>query len=174
MHKTTEVLKDITAKANDEFGYVYSASFAHSAVHRDVIIQAQDYVASATTRDILIKIPADVNPHLVYSVNCSEGARVQFYEGATITGDGTTVLTARLNRNSGKTTQTEIYHTPNISDIGTELPGGFLPGGSGGNAQGGSVALHTDAEWLLKADTNYIIRVTASSSTISTKLEWYE
>ena len=170
---------DIARSANyltkyDTLGYTFNASFAHSAVHRDVIMQAYDYAEGVTVRNYLIKVPEGVFPHLVYSVACEEAAQVQFFEGATVSADGTEIIQARLNRNSSRTIQTGTFHSPTITDDGTELPGGYVPGGNGASNPGATVALHDDAEWLLKDNTNYIVRITASNSNTAVRFEWYE
>ena len=72
---------------------------------------------------------------------------------------------------------TDIFHSPTITDDGTEITGAYIAGGSGPgkSSSGGVVALHNDAEFILKTNTNYLIRVTNDSAeVIDVKLEWYE
>lgn len=168
-------IQKIFQKSSDPFNYLFSAQFAHSAVHRDTIVQAQDYATGVSAaRDYLIVAPAGTHPHMVFDVSATANTRVQFFEGATVSANGTAITKARLNRTSETTTVTNIYQGPTVTTTGTELPGGFIAAGTGALASG-SVALHDDGEWLLKEDTNYLVRVTpAASAIMSVRFEWYE
>jgi len=150
-------------------------TYEHDAVHRDVMIVGQMYLAGVTgAQNLLIKTPATLEVHLTIGVTSSVGARVQFFEGTVVSADGTAMLASRANRKSTKTITAETFVSPTVTTAGTELAGGYTAGGSGGTASGGSF-VHKDAEWVLKAGTNYLIRVTpVASATLSVNLGWYE
>jgi hypothetical protein len=159
----------------DSFGYSYRATFAHSAVHRDIIMQAQDYVDGASSREYLINIPAGTNPHLVFTVKCNKETLIEFFEDSTASSLGTEIISARLMRSSLKNIATKIYHSPTITSDGTQLPGDFIQGTTRAGGSGGEASIHDGAEWILKTGTNYLVRLTLESSgKISFKAEWYE
>ncbi len=154
----------------------YSDSLSREP-HRDAIVQATDYAtAVATPRDYLFRTGSTKDIHLVFGVVASGAAKIELYEGATISGVGTPVPTFRMNRQTVKSTEALIFHTPTIGADGSRIQQLYNAGtGAGGNQSGGQVAAHDDAEWLLKRSTDYIIRIIPSaSSTISITMEWYE
>jgi hypothetical protein len=150
-------------------------TYSHDAVHEDIIIQAEDYATGVSTaRDYLLVTDAVLENHLVFRVSCSHACRIQVFEGATTSANGTAIRIARLNRKSSKTIATGVFVAPTVTATGDEIPGAWLAGGTGGNAQGGSFA-HTDAEWLLKDETKYLFRLTpAAAATVSIQFEFYE
>lgn len=125
--------------------------------------------------DILIVTGAQV-AHMVWDIGAGGDAEVFHYEGVTTSDNGTLALQANTNRLSVNTAVTIIYHTPTISNLGTQLPpNSYLPGGTGGNAGGGT--RDHDVEWILKKNTKYLLRVTNRSGQaqpIGTILQWYE
>jgi hypothetical protein len=111
---------------------------------------------------------------MVFVAKATAACQIQFYEGCTADAPGTEIITARLNRGSTKTTKVKIYHTPTNAVLGTELPGDYIPSAGPGGGSGGEAAVHEGAEWMLKANTNYVVELTNSSATTFVKFEWYE
>ena len=155
---------------------IVGITYPHDAVHRDVIVHASDYATTvATARNYLIVPAAGFDAHMVFSVTCNQATRIQVYEATVTTAAGTAITRARLNRNSARAINVAITVGPTITSDGTLLQDAFNGGGgSGANAFGGQV-IHDDAEWVMKAGTAYMVRVTpVSSATLGIAFEWYE
>ena len=162
---TNGIAHDSASRANLEITY------AHAAVHRDIIVGFG--VRSSGNTEILFRAPADpVEIRLLWSVVSAGAVDINFIENPTVTDDGTAVDIYRLNRKSVKATQALVFLDPTFSGGDTLLEaqagaGGFLGGSDG------SVALHQDAEFILKPSTDYIIQVLGSSD-VTFAGEWYE
>jgi hypothetical protein len=159
-------------------GNLVQMTYPHAAVHRDVIINANNRQAAGTT-DVLyfITTGSPLQLHLEYAVIGSAAVQVLFYEGPTVDAAGTAITTTRLFRPSTKTTQAVVT-------VGGTVTGGAYGvllkhqsnggGGTGSGTRGGS-AVHDDAEWVLKLNTTYCMRVIRDASgTLGVEFEWYE
>jgi hypothetical protein len=102
-------------------------------------------------------------------------ATFDFYEDPTFSADGTAVLAVNHNRFKTNVANTLFFHTPTIVTNGDLLISGLQPGGSGGNAQGGSSQSDFE-EWILSPG-DYLIRIkniAGVASNISLQLDFYE
>ena len=168
----------ILDRSKDPVGNIVQMTYPHAAVHRDTIINASHY-QDAGTGDLLFFIASGetLQMHLEYIVTAFAGARIRFYESPTVNAAGTVVPTVRLNRDTTKTTQAVITvgGTVTGSDFGTLLKDQYNGGGGTGAGTRGGSAVHDDAEWVLKLDTVYCLRITRTSSQIvGIEFEWYE
>ena len=166
----------VTAPLVDISSTLIGITYPHSASHRDLIVKAtKNFTAASGTTNFLIKSPGPLQAHLEWSVISSGDVEIYFYEEPTVTGEGTDMTSARLFRESVKTTQTITKYGASVSAKGTLLSEGYNGGSGTGNAlQGGSV-LHQDAEWLPKVDSWYLLEVIrAASVKMNVIFEWYE
>jgi hypothetical protein len=89
-------------------------------------------------------------------------AEFRLYEGTTVSANGTAAQPFNALRSSANTTESNHYHTPTVTGVGTQLlPTHFIPGGGvfgAGGAAGGPVRAGTEID--LKTSTNYLLRVT--------------
>lgn len=113
-------------------------------------------------------------------VNCASSgpAYYHLYEGATFSGPGTAKQTFNRKRTSSITAASKAYFTPTVNVPGTSIQSGqFLPGGVGvGFAYTGGTLEHK-LEWILKPNTEHLIRMTnkdGAGATMSLTLNWYE
>lgn len=123
---------------------------------------------------ILIRVPAGIEAHMLFSGAAGGDAEPQLYEGVTVTGAGTALTEFNLKRSSTKASGVTTFHTPTISG-GTLLLDSFLPGGTGGSTFGGVQT--SRSEWNLKASTDYAARIINRAGTaqpLSIQIEWYE
>ena len=111
--------------------------------------------------------------HVLISAVMEGKSEVFFYEAPTFTV-GTGVTAFNRERASATVSGVVAVHTPTVTDVGTELSHGFIPAGGkhdpGAGAQGFS-------EWILKADTKYLLRVTNRSGAaidVLSALHFYE
>ena len=86
---------------------------------------------------------------------------IELYEAPTVSANGTIQTAINLNRNSTNTSHLDIYATPTVSANGTLLRATkiFESGTAGKNS--GS-ALVKD-KWLLKTNTDYLVKITNDS-----------
>ena len=119
--------------------------------------------------DLLLRI-GGTPMHVISHVAADGTCEVRYYEGVTVSADGTVAISANKNRLSSKTPDGgALYYGPTVTDTGTELPpvllpGGYSTGGGGGNVPAGGFNGSYDSEVIMKANTDYLIRVTNRSN----------
>lgn len=147
----------------------------HFNIHRGIVftaVRTELNVANNGTVDVLLIVTNAT--HLRFKMSAEGQSTVSLFEGTTVSGSGTVVPARNRNRFSSNVATTAVYHTPTITDDGTELAEAFLPGGSGGTAQGTETS--PTEEWVLSAG-NYMVRLTnisGTASNFSAALEFYE
>lgn len=137
---------------------------------------------NATSKDIRISVPALAattrTPHMIFDVvSDNTTAQVLLYEGTTWTAVGTDDSGNIRNRNRNLTTTvpgTKIYVTGGtaltVNALGNLLDTDYLF-----TSKAGANAPRSQSEWLLKASTEYLLRVTTTGSgSCLIKLKWYE
>jgi hypothetical protein len=157
-------------------GNLVQMTYPHAAVHRDTIARASKvFSAAANTTNFLFKAPGPLQPHMEWVITGGGDIEVYFYEGPTVTGEGTDMTKARLYLPSTKTTQMVAKYGGTVSAKGTLKDEAYNGGGgTGSNVRGGSV-VHDDAEWIPKLDTWYLIEVIrGTSAKMAVTIEWYE
>ena len=98
----------------------------------------------------------DMQPHILFEVATSGKAEVKFYQDAVLgTGTAQTVN----NRDLAKANLTGVTCgvSPTVTSVGNLIFDEVLPGGTKNASVGGSTS--TRDEWMLKANTVYLIRV---------------
>lgn len=110
--------------------------------------------------DILMSNPANNYPHFRGFHVQSDGGPfdVDFYEGPTVTANGTAMQINNNNRNSSNTATMSIYYGSTISVVGTALEGVIVPGARG------VVGNDVTEEWDLAPSTDYLLRITNNTS----------
>lgn len=100
--------------------------------------------------------------HIGFHLNSSGDSKMEFFEGCTVSSNGTSIVATNNNRNSSNVDVHKLYHTPTITNDGSTLSAAFVSGGAGPQASGGqSAGLHRGgAEWLLNTSKKYLFRVT--------------
>jgi len=153
-----------------------------TADHRDFLFTGYQFtysevtdLGSAAVRDVLFVTPNTLLwAYLSVTVQTEAEADYKLYEGPTTTGDGTACTEHNKNRGSAITATSVVTHTPTIAggSEGTLLATKHW--GAGKGSGGGSVPAE---EWLLKANTKYLIRVTnatTSANQVNIILDWAE
>ena len=113
--------------------------------------------------------------HLIYIVNSGADAELQFYEGTTVSDNGTELAENNMNRLSVTVSTFSVFHSPTVSGVGTLLSNLFIPGGTGGNSLGSQFG--QGREWILDRNTNYLIRGInrgGNAQPMSVLAQWYE
>ena len=132
-------------------------------------------VANNASLDIHIVTGAAKVPHTIIEVDVDGKSHLFLYETITTSGNGTGVTPYNNNRNSALTATTAVYHTPTVTGTGTLIKNILIPGGTKQAVVGSSGSTRT--EWILKASTKYLLRVTNKSGSaidISAALKFYE
>jgi hypothetical protein len=124
-----------------------------------------DTVLQATFKDFLIITPAVSESHLItfHMTSTQANAEVVIYEAPTTTANGTALTLFNKNRKSAKTAETLIYQDPTVTggSEGTQLDHDLIVGGKQG---GGLDFSETGEEWVLAANTKYLIRYNNNSN----------
>lgn len=121
-------------------------------------------VASSADVEVLIQVGTS-NIGMVLTGSIAGQAHFFLFEGPTVTVAGTSVSVVCRDRVSPKTSTIVVTHTPTTTADGTELLDTFLPGGLRSTATG---SLTTGPQsWHLKANTDYLLRMTNLSATTS-------
>ena len=155
-------------------------NLVHSKVHQGVTFQSSfktpdgSPLADDANLDILMVV-GDLIPHLTFRPQCGADAEILLYELTTVSSNGTRLADANMDRNSGNGPAMATYHTPTVTTVGNLLYNEFLPGGTGGNSQGGTVREDTERE--LRVGTINLLRLTnrgGNAQPASEVVQWYE
>lgn len=169
---------DYLAQVDQFSHHLVTMNEVHARIHDGAFFTAgvyDDAVAAAGTLEILIQTPATGALHIRGTVAGGGNTEVEFYEGTTFSAAGTVITPPNRNRFSSNVANGTWTHTPTTTADGTALFLGLIPGGSGGNASGGT--LPEFDEWVLAQSTNYLIRarnITATVQPIAVTVEFYD
>lgn len=164
-------------KTDRSTGAVITIDYAHHEIHDGSHFKGGYQDVTMNTNDVINLLLVTPNTtkyaHFTMTAQSSGAATVELYEGGTITG-GTAVTIWNRDRNSTKVATVKLYHTPSITSDGTKMVTKWI-GGTGFRADV-SGAVRGDSEFILRKNTNYLIRATANANTIKVAIgaDWYE
>ena len=130
-------------------------------------------VEDAASVYLHIKVGAK-SAHGVGSMSSDGKSQVFLYESPTTTDDGTGLSEFCMNRETVVAPTVTLFRDPTVSADGTELECGVTGQAGKFTAGGGTIS---GAYWLLKPNTNYLIKVTNDSggvAGIAIHYEWHE
>jgi len=136
-------------------------SIDHALIHQGFAFTHSHYhtgIAAAATDDHLI-ITGDYEIHLRHLSYSSTGAPIllEYYENTVTSADGTPLLMGNNNRSSNKTPSFTLNSAPTVTGVGDPMGSTLIPSITN---QGGGVAILAGGEWILAANTKYLIRLT--------------
>lgn len=134
---------------------------AHTRVHMGAMFRAGvvvGNVANNASIEVIITTPADDWPHFIFQPAFDGSADFAIFESPTFTG-GTAMPSYNMKRTSARTWGGTIVHTPTITNDGTQIMIGHLAGGTGPHTGGGD-SEGFGSEWIFKASTSYLLRLT--------------
>lgn len=141
---------------------VTTIDFTHEKLHEGDFFSGGYYnsnIANDSSLDILIQNTTS-GTHAVFLAALGGDATFKLFESPVFSNAGTSVTMSNHNRNSIKTFVGTVTHTPTISNVGTQMNGTtYMPGGTGGHAIGNTINGFSN-EFILKANINYLIRLT--------------
>ena len=155
----------------------------HSYIHEGIFFESFNKftLAGGATRVVTIKPTAGIYLHYrpTNLVTSADKVLIEFYEGATLTAaTGTAVTPSNHNRNSTLTSKVTLLDAPTVTANGTKFAQVYIPGATGtGGTRTGQSAGTSGSEWVLKPNTQYMIKVTNGSSgsnDIQVNFQWYE
>ena len=149
--------------------------FEHHEIHEGnhyVYSEVLGPLAASATSDVLIEVPTGTAEiHLNGLVELDQAFRVQFYEGASYSGFGTTATAWNSNRRSSNTTAVKLGMGPTLVTTGANL---LFDAFSGGRRMSGLV--DRAQEFILDEGQKYLLRVIAESASATgyAELLFYE
>lgn len=147
----------------------------HAWVHEGKAFVAGYYDAALADDGIISLLIEPGNAmHAIGNISGGGDLLVEFIINPTATA-GTSLTIFNKNNFSSITSGATITHSPTGVSGGTATPETFIPGGSGGNAQGGSEGF--DREWIFNPANTYLLRVTnlaGLAKPVSVNIEFYE
>jgi len=154
----------------------------HAKIHLQENYAGSHYFESVATNGVAclhIKI-SSVKAHFTFECASSKNGVLRFYENPTLSNDGTLVPTYNSDRSSTYKALSSVYHTPTITNAGTQL---YIESiGGDGVSQNSPVTGRSkhDREFILNTNTSYLIHYTSLSDTNRVSLsmnaygEYYE
>jgi len=131
-------------------------------------------VANGDDIVLMLRTGATLFGHLTFTVAAGGDAQCRLHENPVVTNAGNVFTPRNMKRTSTSTAQIVASGGPTYTD-GTILTSFLVPGGTGGNAQGGVGRQGT--EWILQLNTDYLIELTniaGNNQPLSIVAQWYE
>lgn len=156
---------------------VHSIGTAHHRIHQGRFFTAEivdEAVLAAAVFDGLIVL-GDESAHLVFAVSSESNARLQFFEDTVTSADGNQNVPMNHNRYSTRVSALSLYDTPTVTSVGTQLDGDKVI--LAGKTKSGGSNVGSFLEYILKANTKYLVRLTnlgSQTAVMSIALHFYE
>lgn len=172
----TEVLE---VRADPESSVLVFIDFEHSKVHSGLLFSLSGVISSlaAGSTTYFHGLTDSRVVHFREGNVSATGAPIDiaFYEGATVSANGTELTALNRNRKSSNTPTLQTFSGPTVTDVGTLLEAGVITV-SGPGKQSGNASLF-GTEWILKNATSYLIEITNNDNSavdIYYNFFWYE
>ena len=153
--------------------------YAHHEIHEGKHFKAGFQDTSMATDDVInllfITPDSETYAHWVLKGQSTGAVVIELYEAPTTTANGTAVTVVNRDRNVvGTANTTLVYHTPTVTAVGTKLVEKWM--GNEGFKESIGGEQRGDSELILKANTKYLVRLTAVSDGIKGAIggDWYE
>jgi hypothetical protein len=135
----------------------------HSKTHEGIAYEiSADFpnVAAGASALVLIRTGNRHAAHLRPTFFSEGAAHMYLFEGTTVSADGTSKAVINKNRAWGGPANLTAFTGPTVTGDGTKLTEFpvYSATGPGQTSSGGSAG--TFEEWVLKNDTNYLVRIT--------------
>lgn len=156
--------RNIVTRFKEMIQVVATISFDHIMIHQGKAFTRSDLhesFASLAVHNHLIVVGA--NPiHLRQLILETDNAPIlmEYYENTTVSANGTEEVIGNNNRNSSKVTTTSFFSEPTVTADGDFMGVTLIPTSA---KDSGGVGILKGGEWVLKPNTNYLIRITNNS-----------
>ena len=122
---------------------------------------------------LLVTTTGTCHIHSVVGADTTGESTLEFFEAPTVSSNGT-ALTVYNRKRDNDTSSNLAYHTPSLSNNGTLLQTKYLGSAGVGQSSVGGDERNIN-EWILKADTKYLLKLTAHASLKGRiYINWYE
>lgn len=162
--------------ANEEI--IINREIVHEKIHEGEFFSAGVFnsaLGAGATLNVLIQT-GTLPMHVRFASSASQAIQVLLFEGTTFSAAGTAVPAVSRNRVHSVAVGATITQGPTITLDGAQLFGGFIAGGTSGQAQGGEISAFN--EYIFNPSTVYCARLVnnlAAGVTIAQmSLEFYE
>jgi hypothetical protein len=140
-------------------GSVITTEIDHWIVHKGASYTVSGFVTvpASDVKYFQIKNTTSGGTHLrgFHFVSTQGNAKIEIYEGTTVTSDGEALTVINQNRNFVNGAEVAVFKNTSTSADGTFLTGDLLVG----SKQSGG-ALNQEVEWILKEDIIYTFKYT--------------
>ena len=161
---------------------VVNESDSHRAIHagRCYNMQHRVVIGRRSVEDLFLKLGGTKYPHILSLIITADGGEVDidFFEGTTVSADGTQLLEpVDRNRNFKSTPDMIFYANPTITDDGENISFLWIPTVNAGQSVTKSLAEYEGDVWILEQATNYLMRLTNNSTQdleIHVDITWME
>jgi len=179
-HKEVQIVQGSTVATVDPLGYLAPIEIEHHQVHDEQFYTMSDYavnVQAAAPKEWFVRTPNTVRRfHCKISVEVDGGSLLEFFENPVISGgdEGTLLPFYNNDRNSLATATVSGYKDPTVGNSGVTRLQVSRVAPSVGKKVGGVARI--GSEWILKQNTDYLLRVTvdANGTEVTTSWEGYE
>lgn len=164
-----------TLPIDDMSGALETIEFEHHELHDGDAFACHLAGTALNTGDILqlliVTPDSDHWAHMTFMATATGEGYISIYEGVVTSANGTAVAVYNRNRNSATAATLTAYHTPTVTNVGTEIRGDYV---GAGKSSGGD--FRARAEWVLKKNVKYLFRLTAGVNGMKAILRptWYE
>lgn len=169
----------VIAEVDEVAGYLVTIDPVHHHVHEGRLFSTthiKEALGASNSTYMLLRAGANNVPHFEFTVNTAGAARIDMFEGPTLTDDGTPLTEVNHDRSSSNTSDVSVFSEPTVSADGTLLLTDRVPSGVAG-AKAGLGNVSGRAEWLLAPSTDYLIKITNqgnTAATVAASAVWYE
>lgn len=153
---------DVLVNVVDPYGALRTVDHVVANLHAgDLFWHSSGNSLATATSAYLLFITGAMEVHMVYNTLKTDNAPVaiEFYEGCTVSANGFALPVYNKNRNSTMVAQSLVYGGPTVVTPGTLLSADVI---YGGNKDASATGLPN--EWLLKANTKYLFKVTNNAA----------
>lgn len=143
-------------------GETWQYTYGPIAINQNAVVNWRVVVANVA--------PTTRTPHAFAELDTNGEIWMELFEAPTFSAPGTAATFYNRNRNTAGAAQTTIFTAPTVSATGTKLSGWIIGSGQkAGNSTKDSI------EWDLKANTEYLYRITAQvAANVCFRLIQYE
>jgi len=177
----SSIIKDaggIPAEVDNSTHSMQTIEYSHHEIHAGSHYKAgfmnTDLDTDATVQLLFVTPNTTKWAHWTLTAQATGSAKIEVYEGTSVSANGTAVTRWNRNRNSTNTSTTLVYHTPTVTTSGTKMITKYI--GSEGFRSNIGGEHRGDSEFMLLQNTKYLLVLTAISDDIvgSVGGDWYE
>jgi hypothetical protein len=152
---------------------IVTIDYAHHEIHDGTSFHCWYHADKSIGTDLdlgIITPNTSTWSHLIFAFENESETDIILYESANFV-TGSTITIYNSNRNSAITSGMLVSHTPTLITTGTTS----IIGWHSGSGRGAGSQVRAEDEILLKQNTKYLFRLTATAAGwIAVKLGWYE